>query len=134
MKSYGRFIEISDRLTAIRAAQWARGRQITFISPVDCAALMGFPWWHAVVSGLDIPSVIDCGDSANLAATSLRGGQSGVVFQVNAAQRAALTALAQTCGADILSDRPAALTLKPEFPEHYQQHLLSGYLDHGAAE
>jgi len=95
---------------------------------------MGFPWWHAIVSGLDIPSVVDCGDSANLAATSLRGGHSGVVFQGNAAQRAALTVLAQTCGAEILSERPAALKLKPEFPEHYQQHLLSEYLDNGATE
>lgn len=134
MKSYGRFIEISDRLTAIRVAQWAQGRQITFISPVDCAALMGFPWWNAIISELDVASVIDCGDSANLAATSLRGGgHHDVVFQGNAAQRAALIVLAQICGAEILSERPEALMLKPEFSEHYQQHLLSGYLDHGAA-
>lgn len=94
---------------------------------------MGFPWWNAITSELDIASVVDCGDSANLAATSLRGGHHAVVFQGNAAQRAALAVLAQTCGAEILSERPEALTLKPEFPEHYQQHLLSGYLDHGAA-
>jgi hypothetical protein len=106
---------LEDAAAVLRAA---RGAPVTLLSAPGAALFAGCQWWREVVRqareivpGSAAADVLDCADASGLAASALRMGQMALVLHDDAPGRAAVIAMAATCGAAVLAVAPAALDL-----------------------
>jgi hypothetical protein len=86
-------------------------RPVTLLSPPGFACYGGCLWWHAIVEGFDLPSLLDCADAGGRALEALRLGLPGIVLSAEAPNFARIALIAAECGALLLTTAPPALDL-----------------------
>jgi hypothetical protein len=106
---------LDDAIAVLRAA---RGAPVTLLSAPGAALFAGCMWWREVVRQAretvpdsDVADVLDCADAGALAVSALRMGQKAVILADGTTARAAVVAIAATCGATVVAVAPPALDL-----------------------
>jgi len=97
----------------------AQSRPVTFLSAPGAGVFAGALWWISLIGllraeagALPIDDILDCATAPGRAAEALRAGQRRIVFQAETpALFAAVAAMAEVCGAEVLAAPPPALDL-----------------------
>ncbi len=89
----------------------AQHRPVTLLSPPGFACYGGCLWWHAMITGFDTTSLLDCADGAGRALEALRLGLPGIILAPTAPNFARIALIATACGALLLDTAPPALDL-----------------------
>ena len=116
---------IGQARAALAAASTA-GVPVTLISGREAGAYLGPRWFRQLVDlaageypGVEVDSLLDCGDRAGLVLAALRAGEKRVRFTGSRSAAARLGQIAAAQGASVTARRPAALDLLDHpNPEH----------------
>ncbi len=99
-------------------AALAPGRPVTLLSGRAAGVYGGAGWWRGLVSAARAThtatparDILDCADAPGAAMAALRRGQPALVLDPACPAFQAVRAAAATCGACVLTARPAALDL-----------------------
>lgn len=92
-------------------AELVAGLGGTLLSPPGFAVFGGCSWWSEIVAGLEVVSLLDCGDGAGRAVEAMRLGLRGVVLERRAANFGVVAGIAAACGVLLLDMAPPALDL-----------------------
>ena len=99
-------------------AALAPGRPVTFLSARGAALYAGSGWWRALIDhargefpAIAIDDILDCADAAGLAVGALGDGQRRIVLDEGAPGWGAVTAIAASLGAEVLTSRPPSLDM-----------------------
>ena len=93
------------------------GLPVTLLSAHGAACYGGCAWWRALVAaaqaetGNNCRDILDCADAPGYALAALRIGQTALVLDPTCRGFPAVVAIAETLGAQILSERPRCLDL-----------------------
>lgn len=92
----------------------APGRPVCLLSAMGAAKFAGCLWWKGIVDAVrttDVQDILDCGDAPGRAMAALRIGQMRLVLDLACPAFAAVVAAGAMLGAEVGSERPAALDL-----------------------
>lgn len=109
---------LAEALEAAAAAS-ALGVELVLLSAPGAGVYAGAGWWLALAEavrqthpGLPVTALLDCGDRPGAVLAALRAGVEAVVFTGGEATAGTLREIAGETGTVLLTERPAALSVR----------------------